>query len=143
MYNQSALAGRLVETPKLRRTKAGDVSVTSFRIAVRKDYVRDGETDTDFFDVVAWRKTAEFICKYFKKGSMILLHGTLGNRQWTDKFEQNRVTTELTAEKAYFFSNKDKDSTNGELPGDIDPFDDRDFDSGPDDGKSSDFNPFS
>ena len=120
MLNVTIMTGRLVEAPELRHTNNGGTPVTTCRLAVRRDYVKKGDEDvTDFFDVVAWRTTAEFICKYMKKGSMIQVVGHLENRAWKDKHGQNRVTTELIAEKAYFGESKGKDGNDH----DIDPFD--------------------
>ena len=119
MLNLTAMTGRLVDTPELRRTKQGEVPVTSFRVAVRHDFVRNGDDDTDFFDVVAWRGTAEFICNYFKKGSLIQLTGRMQNRKWKDSHDQSRVTAELIADRAYFGDSKDKGGT-----ADIDPLGD-------------------
>ena len=76
MLNRITMTGRLVADPELRRTQSG-VSVTSFRIANDRDYGKGEEKETDFFDVVAWRSTAEFICKYFTKGRMISVDGRL------------------------------------------------------------------
>ncbi len=118
MLNLTVLTGRLVETPELRQTKNDSIPVTSFRIAVKRDF---GENDTDFFDIVAWRSTAEFICKHFKKGSLIQLSGRLQNRIWKDKHEQNRVTAEVHVERAYFGDSKDKSDTGGGDDG-FDPF---------------------
>jgi len=114
------MTGRLVDTPELRYTNNNETTVTTCRIAVRRDFVKKGdENTTDFFDVVAWRATAEFICKYMKKGSMVQVVGHLENRKWTDKHEQARVTAELIADKVYFGESKSKDGNDG----DIDPFD--------------------
>ena len=82
MLNRITMTGRLVADPELRRTQSG-VSVTSFRIANDRDYGKGEEKETDFFDVVAWRSTAEFICKYFTKGRMISVDG--GFRQEAGK----------------------------------------------------------
>jgi single-strand DNA-binding protein len=109
MLNVCTFTGRLVEDPELRSTKADSISVTSLRLAVRRDFARKGEPDSDFFDVVAWRATAEFICKYFQKGMMISVSGRLQNRQWTDKHDQKRVSAELVAEHAWFADSKPKD----------------------------------
>ena len=79
MLNRITMTGRLVADPELRRTQSG-VSVTSFRIANDRDYGKGEEKETDFFDVVAWRSTAEFICKYFTKGRMISVDGRLQTR---------------------------------------------------------------
>lgn len=83
MLNRITMTGRLVADPELRRTQSG-VSVTSFRIANDRDYGKGEEKETDFFDVVAWRSTAEFICKYFTKGRMISVDGRLQTRGWKD-----------------------------------------------------------
>ena len=109
MLNVSILTGRLVEDPELRSTKQDSIPVTSIRLAVRRDFPRKGEQDSDFFDIVAWRSTAEFICKHFKKGSMISVSGRLQNRQWTDKHDQKRVTTELVAEHTWFADARPKE----------------------------------
>ncbi len=121
MLNLTVLTGRLVETPELRQTKNDSIPVTSFRIAVKRDFAKNNENDTDFFDIVAWRSTAEFICKHFKKGSLIQLSGRLQNRIWKDKHEQNRVTAEVHVERAYFGDSKDKSDTSGGDDG-FDPF---------------------
>lgn len=93
--------------------------MTSFRIAVRRDYAKkDDENATDFFDVNAWRATAEFVCKYFKKGSLIQVVGHIENRRWTDKYEQTRISTEIIADKVYFGDSKGKDENTGAF----DPF---------------------
>lgn len=120
MLNSVHYIGRLVETPELRHTKADEIPVTSFRLAVQRDFVRKGEeADTDFFDITAWRSTAEFICKNFEKGKLICLRGRNQNRQWKDKHEQNRVTTELIVDQAYFVGDKAPGDNTGTLP---DPF---------------------
>jgi single-strand DNA-binding protein len=112
------MTGRVVEAPELRHTNS-NTPVTSFRIAVPRDYAKkDEEKETDFFDVVAWRSTAEFVCKYFGKGALIQIVGRLENRKWTDKHEQSRVSAELIADKIYFGDSKGKnDGTGG-----FDPF---------------------
>lgn len=128
MLNLTVLTGRLVNDPELRQTQS-NIPVASFRVAVRRDFVKKGDGDTDFFDVVAWRGTAEFVNKYFKKGSMIQLVGRLQNRHWKDKHDQARVSTELVADKAYFGESKGKDDDNGGPPDAIDPFGGNDFSS--------------
>jgi len=114
MLNVLTITGRLVADPELRTTTQ-NTPVTSPRIAVQRDYTTNGERETDFFEVVAWRGTAEFICKNFRKGSLITLVGRIQNREWTDKENQKRVTTEIVAEQAYFGESKPKgsSSTNG------------------------------
>jgi single-strand DNA-binding protein len=109
MLNVSALTGRLAENPELRVTQSG-IPYISTRIAVQRDYAKDGERETDFFTVTAWRATAEFICKYFAKGDLLTVSGRLQNRSWTDKHEQRRVTTELVVDRAYFAESKKRDA---------------------------------
>ncbi len=102
MLNNVALMGRLVEDPKLRTTTS-NISVTTFTIAVNRDYVAKGaERETDFIEIVAWRGTADFICKHFHKGQMIALYGTIQTRTYTDKEGKNRKVFEVVAGSAYF-----------------------------------------
>lgn len=123
MLNQTVITGRLTRDIEMRYTKNDQTPVTSFSIAVKRDFIREGEPDTDFFEVVAWRSTAEFIGKYFTKGSLITVVGYLQNRQWKDKHDQNRVTTEIIATKAHFADSKSKGDINGnDETNDIEPF---------------------
>lgn len=133
MLNVTIMTGRLVGDPELRQTQGG-ISVASFRIAVKRDFVKTGDDDTDFFDVVAWCATAEFISKFFKKGSMIQVAGRLQNRHWTDKHDQTRTSTELVVDRAYFGDSKVKDDDDG-----IDPFEDGE---NPANSMPPDFDPF-
>ena len=111
MLNRTIMMGRLTADPELRKTQSG-VSVCSFRIANDRDYVKDSEKETDFFDVVAWRSTAEFICKYFSKGRMIVVDGQLQTRKWKDKDGNNRTSVETVANSCYFGDSK-KDGSGG------------------------------
>lgn len=91
MLNKIIIMGRLVRDPELRRTQSG-TAVTSFRLAVDRDYkAEDGSKQADFFDVVAWRSTAEFVSKYFSKGRMAVVDGRLQSRPWTDKDGNKRI----------------------------------------------------
>ena len=103
MLNQTVLMGRLVRDPELRRTQSG-VPVATFRIAVDRDYGNreTGEREADFLDVVAWRQTAEFVNKYFSKGSMAAVTGRLQSRSWTDNQGNKRYTVEVVAQSVYF-----------------------------------------
>lgn len=102
MLNLQILQGRLTRDPELRRTKSG-VPVASFTVACDRDIAANGqERETDFLDCVAWRGTAEFISKYFRKGSMILIYGRTENRRWTDKDGNKRVSNEINVDVAYF-----------------------------------------
>ena len=116
MLNRIIIMGRLVRDPDLRTTQNG-TPVTSFTLAVDRDYKsRDsGEKSTDFIDVVAWRQTAEFICKYFSKGRMAVAEGRLQIRDWKDREGNNRRSAEVVADNVYFGdskrdSNPDRDS---------------------------------
>ena len=106
MLNKIILMGRLVKDPELRRTQSG-TAVTSFRIAVDRDFKsQDGSKQADFFDVVAWRNTAEFVSKYFTKGRMAVVEGRLQIRDWTDRDGGKRRSAEVIAENVYFGDSK-------------------------------------
>lgn len=116
MLNKSFLMGRLTRDPELRRTQSG-TPVCSFSIACERDFKNpDGEKDTDFFDCVAWRQTAEFVSQYFTKGRMVVVEGRLQNRDWTDKEGNKRRSTELIASSVYFGDSKPKDAGGQEPP---------------------------
>ena len=102
MLNTAAILGRFAADPELKHTPSG-VSVTSFTLAVDRNFAKPGqERQTDWIDVVAWRGTAEFICKYFAKGRMIAVSGFLQTRTWEDKQGSRRKATELVAREVHF-----------------------------------------
>ncbi|HZK39768.1 MAG TPA: single-stranded DNA-binding protein [Clostridia bacterium] len=102
MLNCIVLNGRLVADPELRTT-GSDISVTSFTIAVDRDFVRAGEErKTDFIRVVAWRQTAEFVKRFFFKGSLILVQGSLQTDNYVDKDGIKRYTFDVVADKINF-----------------------------------------
>ena len=105
MLNQITIMGRLTRDPELRRTGTG-VAVTSFTVAVDRDFSKETEKETDFIDCVAWRSTGEFVSKYFKKGSMAVVSGRLQIRSWTDKDGNKRRTAEVVADNVYFGESK-------------------------------------
>lgn len=106
MLNHIVLMGRLSRDPELRRTQSG-TAVTSFRIACDRDFKgQDGETVTDWIDIVAWRNTAEFVSKYFTKGRMAVVDGRLQTRDWTDKDGNKRIAVEVVADSVYFGDSK-------------------------------------
>lgn len=112
MINRCVLMGRLVADPELKTTQTG-ISVTTFRIAVDRSYVKSGEErQADFFDIVAWRYTAEFICKHFRKGSLIAVDGSLQSRTYQAKDGSNRYVVELVADNASFTGER-RDSSMG------------------------------
>ena len=105
MLNHIIIMGRWTRDPELRRTGSG-VAVTSFTVAVDRDFSSKDEKETDFIDCVAWRSTGEFVNKYFSKGSMILVSGRLQIRAWTDKDGNKRRGAEVVAENVYFAEGK-------------------------------------
>lgn len=112
--NKVILGGRLTAAPELKQTASG-LSVTSFTIAVDRKYQKDAEKKTDFITVVAWRQTAEFICKYFSKGNPIIVCGELQSRSWTDGDGNKRYATEVVASEVSFVESK-KNSEAKSLP---------------------------
>lgn len=100
MINSVVLMGRIVNDLELKTTQSG-LSVVSFRLAVDRKYSK-GEKQTDFFDIVAWRTQAEFICRYFRKGSLIALEGELQTRSYQTKDGANRTVTEVLANNVSF-----------------------------------------
>ena len=109
MLNVVAIMGRLVADPELRTTQAGH-SVCSFRIACDRSYVQQGqERQADFIDIVAWRQQADFVSKYFQKGSMIAVEGSLQTRQYQDKNGNNRTAVEVVANNISFAGAKTAD----------------------------------
>lgn len=102
MYNKIILMGRIVADPEIKTTPQG-VNFCSFRIAVdRRFQQKCEEKKTDFFNVTAWRTTAEFITRYFSKGRMILIEGELQTSQYTDKNGNNATWYEINAERVSF-----------------------------------------
>ncbi|MVB10249.1 Single-stranded DNA-binding protein A [Caprobacter fermentans] len=111
MLNVAVLMGRLVADPELRHTPNG-ISVTSFTIAVDRSYVKAGaDRQTDFIDVVAWRNTAEFVCKYFRKGQLAAVQGSIQTRSYTDKDGNKRKAVEIIADNVHFAEPKREGTT--------------------------------
>lgn len=116
MLNKIFIMGRLTRDPELRRTPGG-TAVTSFSLAVDRDFKgQNGEKETDFIDVVAWRNTAEFVSKYFGKGRMAVVEGRLQIRDWKDKDGSNRRSAEVVADNVYFADSKKEASDNTGAP---------------------------
>lgn len=111
MLNTIILQGRLTTDPELKVT-TNNKPVTSFSIAVERDFSTNGEKETDFINIVAWNKTAEFISKYFAKGKQIILKGSLRVRKYQTDNGDNRTVTEVLAENVYFCGDKEKTSNN-------------------------------
>ena len=120
MLNHITIMGRLTRDPELRYTQS-QTPVASFTVAVDRDFAsRDGgERQTDFIDVVAWRQTAEFVSKYFNKGSMVVVSGRLQIRDWTDREGGKRRSAEVVVDNIYFGESKRREG--GERSNDFRP----------------------
>ena len=105
-FNKVILGGRIARDPELKTTQSG-LSVTQFSIAVNRKSTKDQQApQADFINVTAWRNTAEFITKFFRKGSSICIVGSLQTRSFTDKTGSKREVTEVVADEAYFVDSK-------------------------------------
>ena len=106
MLNCAVIMGRLTADPELRTTGSG-ISVTSFSVAVDRNYQRQGqERQTDFINVVAWRQTAEFVTRYFRKGQMIAVQGSIQTRNYEDRNGNKRTAVEIVADNVSFCGSK-------------------------------------
>lgn len=108
MLNKALLQGRFTADPELRSTQSG-VSVTTFTLAVNRSYQKDGKQETDFINCVAWRSTAEFVCKYFQKGMLAVVDGSIQTRSYTDKDGNKRTAFEVVVDNIYFADSKKDD----------------------------------
>ena len=115
MLNHITIMGRLTRDPELRYTQS-QTPVASFTLAVDRDFgSRDGgEKQTDFIDCVAWRQTAEFVSKYFTKGSMAVVSGRLQIRDWTDRDGGKRRSAEVVVDNMYFGESRRRDGDSGD-----------------------------
>ena len=112
--NKAILLGRLTRDPELRSTQSG-VAVASFAIAINRRFKNAvGNYDVDFINCTAWRNTAEFICKYFQKGSAIAVVGSIQNQKYTDKDGNERTATGVVVDEAYFAGSKGNGETSSE-----------------------------
>ncbi len=105
MFNLVVLTGRLTADPELKTTQNG-TPVTTFSIAVNRNYRAGEEQQTDFINIVAWRQRAEFITKYFKKGNLIGIEGSIQTRRYQDKNGNNRTAFEVIVNNAQFVESK-------------------------------------
>ncbi len=113
-FNKVMIGGRLTADPENSQTTSG-ISVTKFSVAVNRRYSKDSsQQQTDFFNVTAWRATADFVSRYFKKGSSIFVIGTLQNRSWTDQNGQKRYATDIVAEEVNFVDSRSESSSSGQ-----------------------------
>ena len=120
MLNVAAIVGRLTADPELRHTP-NNIAVTSFTVAVSRSYAKAGEErQSDFIDVVAWRGTAEFVSKYFRKGQLIAVEGTIQTRTYEDKDGKKRKAVEIVANNVHFTESKRSPADVGSSGGGID-----------------------
>lgn len=113
--NKFQFMGRLTKDPEMRSTTTG-TQVSAFSLAVNRRFAnQNGERQTDFFNLTAFGKTAEFIGKYFRKGAQVLVEGRIQNRTWEDQNGQKRYATDFIVEDTYFADSK-RDSSAGEIP---------------------------
>lgn len=114
MLNHITIMGRLTRDPELRYTQSG-TPVASFTLAVDRDFKgQSGEREADFIDCVAWRQTGEFVSKYFNKGSMAVVSGSLQIRDWQDKDGNKRRSAEVVTQNVYFADSKKKEGPRDE-----------------------------
>jgi len=123
MLNKIIVMGRLTKDPELRYTQTEQLPVARFSLAVDRNYSKDKEKETDFFDVVAWRHNAEFVSKYFTKGQLVCVEGRLQRRKYEDNAGNTRYAYEIISESNYF---ADRKPTAASAPADFDPFDETD-----------------
>lgn len=110
MLNKSILMGRLTRDPELRYTQT-NIPVVSFTLAVDRSYKKDNEQQADFINIVAWRGTAEFVSKWFKKGQLVAVSGRIQSRNFTDKDGNNRTAFEVVADECFFAEGKKNTET--------------------------------
>ena len=125
MFNLVVLTGRLTADPELKTTANG-IPVTTFSIAVDRRYRSGEERQTDFINIVAWRQSAEFITKYFKKGNLIGIEGSIQTRRYQDKNGNNRTAFEVVTNNVQFVESK-RDSSTGAEPASFSNADVNDF----------------
>lgn len=112
MLNCAVIMGRLTATPELRTTSTG-LSVTSFTVAVDRNFVKSGEErQADFINVVAWRGTADFVTRFFTKGQMIAVQGSIQTRNYEDKNGNKRTAVEIVADNVSFCGSKSENGGN-------------------------------
>lgn len=110
--NSIIIMGRLTDNPELRKTP-NDISVCSFSVAVDRPYRNGADRQTDFFNCTAWRGTAEFISKYFAKGQMIAIEGSMQSRRYDDRDGNKRTAWEIQVNQAHFCGSKSENSAQG------------------------------
>lgn len=111
VHNLVSLTGRLTADPELKTTQSG-ISNCRICVAINRPYQKDKEQEADFINVVAWRQTAEFICKYFQKGSPITVIGSMKNNNYTDSNGTKHYSVDVQADNVGFVPKNSSDSSN-------------------------------
>lgn len=111
--NKVILMGRLTRDPELRQTQGG-INVCSFSIAVNRRFAKEGQQSADFINCTAWRQQADFICKYFTKGSMIAVVGSLQSRSWENQEGKKQYATDVVVDEVYFTGSKSETNTHND-----------------------------
>lgn len=119
-FNKVIIGGRLTSEPEQKTTQSG-IAVTSFSVAVNRKTKQGEEQKTDFFNVTAWRQTAEFVARYFHKGSSICIVGVLQNSTWQDQNGQKHYRTDIVADEVLFVDSKSDSGAFSPTPGAIVP----------------------
>ena len=119
--NKVILIGHMTANPELKQSTSG-VSVCSFSIGVSRRYTKGEQQQTDFINIVSWRQQAEFVCRYFKKGSTICVCGSLQTRSWTDNRNNKRDATEVIADEVSFVERKEN-AAEAQMSGSADAYD--------------------
>lgn len=109
-FNKVILIGNMTADPELKQTQGG-LSVASFSIAVNRRFKAEGQQECDFITIVAWRQTAEFVCRYIRKGQPILVCGQLQTRNWTDRNGEKRYATEVVADEVSFVEKRESEES--------------------------------
>ena len=113
MFNRAILIGRLTADPELKQTQSG-ISVCSFSIAVDRRFSgRDSERKTDFINITSWRQQAEFVCRYFHKGDVIGVEGSIQTRNYEDKNGNKRTATEIVTDNVFFTGARSSNAGSG------------------------------
>ncbi len=112
--NKVIIGGRLTADPEIRQTSSG-IPVCSFSVAVNRRTSAEGAQQADFINVVAWRNQAEFVCRFFRKGSSICVIGSIQTRSWTDQNNQKRYATDVVADEINFVDSKGESPAGGQV----------------------------
>lgn len=118
--NKVILGGRLTADPELKQTPSG-VAVCSFTLAINRKFSKDGQQEADFINCQAWRQTAEFINRYFRKGSSLCISGSIQTRSWQDQNGQKRLATDVVVDEAMFVDGKNDAQGTGTYTGEQNP----------------------